>query len=61
MIRFAWGVLVGLVLGGVLALTVFADPLCRGAVNQKVQGLLDGLGLPRNSGVRRVAEDAIFN
>lgn len=60
MIRFTWGLLIGLVVGGVVALALFAEPLCRRGVKSKLGSLFDGLGLDEDNPIRGVAE-GIFN
>lgn len=59
--RFAWGLLIGLVVGGIVALAIFADPLCRRGIAGKLGTVLDQLGLPKTSPVREVVEGAIYN
>lgn len=51
MIRFTWGVLLGLVVGGVLALVLFAEPLCKRGVRGTLGSYLDKAGLGSLKGV----------
>jgi hypothetical protein len=44
-IRFTWGLLLGLVVGGVLALLLFAEPLCKSGIRSRLGGALDDAGL----------------
>lgn len=38
--RFTWGLLLGALVGGVLALALFTGPLCRQALTSKSRGFL---------------------
>lgn len=51
MIRFTWGLLLGLVVGGVLALVFFAEPLCKQGIRGRLGGVLDSAGLGSLKGV----------
>lgn len=51
MIRFTWGLLLGLVVGGVLALAIFAKPLCEQGIRSRLGGYLDQAGLGGLKGI----------
>lgn len=59
--RLMVGIMIGSVVGGVLALWLFAEPLCKKGLDAKAGGLFDALGVSKDSSLRGLASGALFS